>query len=294
MIHRSQTVLEDIEMLPARVVSLVPSVSDSLFAFGLSSKVVGITDYCPSPGPSATEPRRVGGTKNPDPDLIKDLSPDLVIANQEENDQENIEMLAEAGLEIWLTFPKSISTAMADLRIMARIFGLKHEALAILETLEKTYDWMRLADRSEPAPKFFCPIWEAKDQSWWMTFNDQTFAHAMLSLCGGTNAFTERERKYPLAADLGKTSPKLDKDRDTRYPRVLVEEVVQTNPEIVILPNEPYSFQEQDIKRISDMLAGTPAAENENIVLIDGRLITWPGIRMAHAFAELPRIFEII
>lgn len=294
MIHTSQSVLDEFETVPERVVSLVPSVSDSLFAFGLSSKVVGITEYCPSPEPSVSEPLRVGGTKNHDPGLIKNLSPDLVIANQEENDRAQIEMLAEAGLEIWLTFPKSVGMAIADLRIMARIFGLKNEALSILETLERTYEWMRLTDLSEEAPKFFCPIWEDKNQTWWMTFNDQTFTHDILSLCGGSNAFAERERQYPLAADLGKATPQMKENRDTRYPRVTIEEVKQANPDIVILPSEPYSFQAQDEKRIRDLLAATTAAENGNIVLVDGRLITWPGIRMAHAFAELPRIFETI
>ncbi|MCH7586585.1 MAG: ABC transporter substrate-binding protein [Chloroflexi bacterium] len=294
MIYTSQNVIDEFEALPERVVSLVPSVSDSLFALGLSSKVVGITDYCPSPDPSESEPRRVGGTKNPDPDLIKNLSPDLVIANQEENDRAQIDMLAEAGLKIWLTFPKSIDAAIVDLRILGRIFGLKQNALAILELLEKTYDWMRLANLGETAPKFFCPIWEDNKQTWWMTFNDQTFAHDILSLCGGVNAFAERERKYPLSADLGKTTPKMDKERDTRYPRVSMEEVVQSNPEIVILPSEPYTFREKDVKRISDLLSTTPAAQNGNIVLIDGRLITWHGVNMAHAFDELPRIFEIM
>ena len=93
---------------PKRVVSLVPSMTESLFDLGLGDVVVGITDYCIYPAELLKNLPRVGGTKDVSEDEILDLKPDFVIANQEENSRQLVEKLEAAGIRVWVTFPKSV------------------------------------------------------------------------------------------------------------------------------------------------------------------------------------------
>ena len=123
---------------------------------------------------------------------------------------------------------------------------------------------------------------------WMMTFNFQTYMSDVLAKCGGMNVFSGRMRRYPLDADLGLADPVEAGDRDTRYPRVTLDEIRQAAPEIILLPSEPYEFGEDDIPQIKEWLADTPAVRDDRVHLIDGSLLTWPGTRLARALADLP------
>src|SRR5215813_10122637 len=92
---------------PRRVVSLVPSVTESLFDLNLGDRLIAITDYCVYPEAGVARLPRIGGTKNPDVGRIINLSPDLVIANQEENRKEDVLALQEAGIPVWVMFPRT-------------------------------------------------------------------------------------------------------------------------------------------------------------------------------------------
>jgi ABC-type hemin transport system substrate-binding protein len=125
-----------------------------------------------------------------------------------------------------------------------------------------------------------------------MTFNQDTYAHNLLTCCGGDNVFSERERRYPLEADIGGVDAEEPGDRDLRYPRVSIGEIIAARPDLILLPDEPYAFGSQDLIEVSDQLAETPAASKNQIHLVDGRLITWHGIKIAEAIGVLPRYFQ--
>lgn len=99
-----------IDFVPQRVVSLVPSLTESLFELNLGGRVVGVTDYCIYPESAKALPK-VGGTKNPDLEKIKALQPDLVMLNSEENRREDAEALQAAGIPIWVTQPETVRDA---------------------------------------------------------------------------------------------------------------------------------------------------------------------------------------
>ena len=92
---------------PQRIVSLVPSITESLFALGLGERVVGVTEWCVHPADGVAPLPKLGGTKNPDLDGVADLRPDLVIANREENTRRALEHLEAAGLSVWVTYPRT-------------------------------------------------------------------------------------------------------------------------------------------------------------------------------------------
>lgn len=266
-----------------RVVSLVPSITESLFELGLGDSVVGITDYCIHPVEALAGLPRIGGTKNPNLPAIIALQPEVVFANQEENTQAAVEGLRAAGVNVVLHFPQTVEQALADLASIAALFGRPAAQQHVAQLAEQVAAARRLA----PQPLCtFVPVWfEEGDPQWWMTLNQHTFTHDVLALCGFHNVFAQRQRRYPLAADLGRQAPKPAEGRDTRYPRVTAAEIAAAQPEAALLPSEPYAFTAADAQRLADALGGQLPAER--IHLVDGSLLTWPGTRLGQAIQAL-------
>lgn len=285
-----------LDRAPRRVVSLVPSVTESLFDLGVGDRLVGITDYCIHPASKVTGLLKIGGTKNPDLKKIKAALPDLIIANQEENRKEDVEALQAEGFKVWVTFPRTMREAIDLLWATIRVFRVPMigQRLSVLET---TYEWASLAAENMTPVSVFCPIWREPraDEGpvrWWMTINRETYTHDVLRVCGGANVFADRDRRYPLAADLDQTrAVATDPERDRRYPRVTPEEVAARAPEVILLPSEPYPFDEADLAAFA-AFPEIPAVKNNRLHLVDGSLFTWPGTRLALALADLPALLQ--
>ena len=281
---------------PQRVVSLVPSVTGSLFDLGLGGRVVGVTDYCVYPPAGVAALPKVGGTKNPDCGQILALRPDLVLANWEENQRATVETLQTAGVPVWVSFPRTVRGALDLLWALIGLFEAPHLGRA-LDALERSVEWAEAATAAEPVP-VFCPIWrepaaEAGPAAWWMTVNQATYVHDVLRLCGAANVFAGRERRYPLAADLDSAAPAEPPapGRDTRYPRVTPAEVAALAPRVILLPSEPYLFGLADLAAF-DPWPEMPAVASGRIHLVDGSALTWPGTRLGAALADLPALIH--
>jgi len=280
---------------PQRVVSLVPSLTESLFDLGLDSALVGVTDYCVYPKEGVARLEKVGGTRNPRLETIIALKPDLVMANWEENTRQAVETLEAAGLPVWVTFPRSVGESMDVLWKLAELFR-SQAARVRLQTLEMTLDWAVQAAAELRPVRYFCPIWYDETeagQPWWMTFNSRTYCHDLLRILGGENVFADRQRRYPLAADLGPEPPEDPGERDTRYPRLALDEIRQAQPEVILLPDEPFKFDETHPSLLQDWLAGTPAVQQGRVHLVEGSLITWHGTRLARALRELSPLLDL-
>ena len=122
-----------------------------------------------------------------------------------------------------------------------------------------------------------------------MTINEDTYVHDVLRVCGGDNIFAQRQRRFPLAADLGQqpeTTGERYTERDRRYPRITLEEMAALHPEVILLPDEPYVFSEADV---ADFLPfpKVPAVHDGRIFLIDGKMVSWYGPRVGHSLRTL-------
>jgi ABC-type Fe3+-hydroxamate transport system substrate-binding protein len=273
---------------PTRVVSLVPSDTLNVAALGCAVALVGRTDYCELPADVVAQLPSVGGTKNPRVDAICDLSPDLVLANQEENTRGDLEELARRGVRVYVAFPRRVAEGLSHLARLARIFRVEGDA-GVKDLFRSGYEALRDAERSRARPvRTFCPIWMKP----LMTIHGDTFISDMLDLCGAVNVFADRERRYPLAADLGQ-APALPPDetagRDTRYPRVTVEEVVARAPELVLLPDEPHPFSEQDADEFRAL--DIPAARSGAVVRTGGKDLCWYGVQSVEG---IPRLRSLV
>lgn len=278
---------------PRRVVSLVPSMTESLFDLGLGAALVGITDYCIHPARELEKLPRLGGPKNPRVNDIAALRPELVLANWEENTRQAIDGLQAEGIPVWVTCPQTVQGSLEVLRELASLFH-SPEAARRVDSLEKAVERAVGAARdSQKGARYFCPIWFSRTEPWWMTFNGRTYCSDLLAVLGGDNIFARRERRYPLAADLGQEAAKDPGERDTRYPRVSLEEILAGDPQVILLPDEPYAFGEHSRQEICELLAETKAVRSGRVYLVDGSLITWHGTRLARALQELPPILRL-
>jgi ABC-type Fe3+-hydroxamate transport system substrate-binding protein len=273
---------------PQRVVSLVPSITESLFDLNLGERLIAITDYCVYPEAGVAGLPHIGGTKNPNVGQIIALKPDMVIANAEENRREDIDSLRQAGVAVWVTFPRTVADAINLLWNIMQVFD---DATMVprVRLIEQTMDWVQGISRAneDHPPRVFVPIWLDP----LMTFNADTYSHDLLRVCGGLNVFAERQRKYPLKADLGVGQPYPPdqiEGRDTRYPRITLEEVEAAQPDVILLPSEPFQFTEAHVPIFAGL--DVPAARSNRIHLIDGSLLTWHGTRLAHALNAIPSL----
>ncbi len=268
---------------PERIVSLVPSDTLTIAALGCGGRLVGRTDYCELPPEVAALPA-VGGTKNPKIDAILALSPDLVVANQEENTRGDLEKLAQANIRVFIAFPKRVADGIAHMARLARILDVARDPGA-MSLVKEGYENLRAADAARaslrPVPTF-CPIWMKP----LMTIHGATFISDMLALCGAENVFAGRERRYPLAADLGASERRVEAaGRDTRYPRITLDEVVERRPELILLPSEPHPFSEDDATTFRAL--DTPASARDAVAFVDGKDICWYGARSVDGIQRL-------
>ncbi len=278
-----------------RIVSAVPSDTYNLFELGAGERIVGRTRYCVEPAADVASIPEIGGTKDLDIDAIVALAPDVVIANQEENSEGDIVKLEDAGLKVYVSFPKRVAQGLAHLGRLAKLLGFDRDPQAgarAKRVIQEGYHTLRAAEakRATLRPlRAFLPIWADP----LMTANKDTFLSDALDLAGAVNVFAERDRKYPLAADLGAARPlppERVQGRDTRYPRVTLDEVVAMAPEIVLLPDEPHPFTEADAQRFRDL--DIPASRAGAVVFCDGKDTMWYGARALTGIARLTALVD--
>ncbi len=270
-----------IDASPARrVVSLVPSETESVVALAGVGRLVGRTEYCEEPAGVVEAVPTVGGTKDVDVDAVIARAPDLVLANQEENTRRDVERLIDAGLRVHVSFPCTVDAAVAYLDVLARLLGVAAPPPA--STAPASTATASIAAFDAGRPRVFVPIWRDP----WMSFDRRTYASDLLRCAGLDNVLAERARRYPLAADVAGATPIDPGARDTRYPRLSVDEIRATAPRLVLLPDEPFRF---DASHVEEVRGWGLDAE---VRLVSGKDLFWYGVRTAPALAALRRLAD--
>jgi ABC-type Fe3+-hydroxamate transport system substrate-binding protein len=269
-----------LEREPERVVSLVPSDSYNLVLLGAGPRLVGRTAYCVEPAADLETVTVVGGTKNADVERVIALEPDLVIANQEENRRHDIDALERAGVPVLLSFPTTVAAGLDHVVRLAALFPSCAE-LSAPPLAEATATLERRQAVDEPPIATFVPIWMDP----LMTIHGDTFISDALALAGGCNVFADRERRYPLAADLGEREAVASEGRDLRYPRVTFDEVVARAPDLVLLPDEPHEFSAAD----AEVFRALPMAPL-GVHFCNGRDLMWYGLRAVEGLERIARL----
>ncbi|MEU6163992.1 helical backbone metal receptor [Streptomyces tanashiensis] len=230
-----------------RVVSLVPSLTEAV-AVTAPGLLVGATDWCSQP--AGLDVVRVGGTKNPDAAAIAALRPDLVLANEEENRAPDLAALRALGLDVLVTEIRTLGQGLRELERVLAACGAPRRP-RWLDEAEAAWE---AVDPLGPLTAVV-PIWRRP----WMVLGRDTFAGDMLARLGVRNLYAGHPE---------------------RYPRLTLDELRATGPDLVVLPDEPYRFTRDDGP---EAFPGTAAA------LVDGRMLTWYGPSLAEAPRALAR-----
>ncbi|MGH7948751.1 MAG: helical backbone metal receptor [Candidatus Binataceae bacterium] len=246
---------------PGRIVSLVPSWTETLFALGFEREVVGVTRFCTEPADRVSTLARVGGTKNPDIAAINGLEPDLVIANAEENRREDVERLRAGGIAVFTTYPRTIAQAVESILRLGQVLARTSQADALAREVVRSVSaieagigvWSKIRLRT------FCPIWKNP----WMAFNADTYAHDVLRMLGFNNVF----------ASAGE-----------RYPATTLDDALGRRPDVILLPDEPYVFDDGDVEEIKAQL---PAPVSRRVLIVSGRDLHWYGVHMVNGLRSL-------
>ena len=252
--------------MPARrIVSLIPSITEILFAIGAGDRVVGCTIYCTEPPEGVATKTRVGGEKNPRLDVIRELDPDLVIANVEENVREHVDTLRAWGIPVHVIYPRTVADGIRLVGELGALLEVGGPARGLEAELQARYDQVRAATVGRRPRRVFCPIWRRP----YMTINRDTYIHDMLAVSGGANVFG---------------------DEPGRYPEVSLEQVAAADPEVILLPDEPYRFRRPHVADFAPF-PDLRAVRDGRIHLVDGKLLSWYGPRIAEALRVLPPLF---
>lgn len=243
-------------LVPKRIVSLVPSVTQTLFDLGLDKEVVGITKFCIHPEAWFRTKKRVGGTKNVNIDLIKDLYPDLVIANKEENVAEQVNQLA-VFTNIWLTDIETLNDGLQMIEDAGEILGMQVAGKHLSESIRGGFDSIIPINRQLRAVYL---IWRKP----YMAVGGDTFIHDMMLHIGLINVVSNRRR----------------------YPELSLDALQQLNPDLVLLSSEPYPFKEKHLTELASYLP------NARITLVDGEMFSWYGSHMKYVPAYFSHLSQ--
>ena len=233
---------------PQTIVSLVPSQTEFLYHLGLAKEVAAITKFCVHPKEWFQTKTRIGGTKQLHLDKIKQLKPDLIIANKEENVKEQVEELAKE-FPVWISDVHDIATAVDMMLQIGSITGRKEKAIEISNKIQTGFS--ELSTINFPPLRTAYLIWREP----YMTIGKDTFIHQMLNHIGLDNVFKAQ----------------------TRYPQITTAQLQAAKPDLLLLSSEPYPFGQKHIDELQPYLPDT------KIVLADGEMFSWYGSRLLQA-----------
>ncbi|WEF30650.1 helical backbone metal receptor [Pseudoduganella chitinolytica] len=237
----------------ARIVSLVPSITELLCDLGLAKQLVGRTGFCIHPADVVREIPKIGGTKDVNLDKIRKLAPTHLVVNIDENEKPTVDRLAEFVPHIVVTHPLLPEDNLPLARLLGGIFNADERADAWCREFEAALAALRAAPKGPPQCVLYC-IW----QDPWMTVSQDTYIAAML-------------------AELGWTVPALG---DVRYPRFEWNDALLAQVDLVLLSSEPYRFTEAHVDALERQI-GKP------VLLVDGEMMSWYGSRALHGVRYL-------
>jgi ABC-type Fe3+-hydroxamate transport system substrate-binding protein len=227
---------------PQRIISIVPSQTELLADLGLGDRVVGITKFCVHPTEWFREKTRVGGTKTVNIAKALALHPDLIIANKEENDREQVEALSKY-CPVYTSDVKTLEDALEMIGQVGKLTGTEEKAADLSQRIQAHFF---LPDISLKRAAYL--IWRKP----YMVAGGDTFIHDMLPYAGFSNVFGDKKR----------------------YPECNALELAEANPEYILLSSEPFPFKEKHVAELAEI------CPNAVIQMVDGEMYSWYGSRL--------------
>lgn len=234
----------------ARIVSLVPSITELLFALELQERLVGRTTFCIHPAPRVERVARLGGTKTVSLEKLERVKPSHVIVNVDENRKEDVDAIAAMGCEIVVTHPIEPEDNLRLFRLLGAMFQRRRLAERLCADFERAHASLIESITPLKPRKVLYLIWRDP----WMTISEDTYISRTLGLAklrtvGGLN--------------------------DVRYPEVTFNDTLMAGVEFVLLSTEPFPFKQKHLAEVRSLTA--PWAPR--VEMIDAEMVSWYGVR---------------
>ncbi|MFN8278128.1 MAG: helical backbone metal receptor [Chitinophagales bacterium] len=243
----------NLPLMPQRIISLVPSQTEWLLDLGLSSQVIGITRYCLYPENLVRNKTIVGGTKHLNFEVIRQLQPDLIIGNKEENDKIQINEL-EQQFPVWMSDITRIEDAYQMMEAIAEITGKKAHAAVLMQEVTEALKKVKNCLKGKRVAYI---IWRKP----YMAVGKQTYINSLLEWMGAENVFLHQPR----------------------YPTFNLLDLKALQPDYIMLSSEPYAFSEKHFDEFREA-----AGAYSEVCLVDGERMSWYGSRMRYLINPLP------
>ena len=251
------------EKTPKRIISLVPSISELLYDLNLEERLIGITKFCVHPAHFKHTITQVGGTKKVKIDKIKELAPEIVLCNKEENTPEIVEELSKFT-QVYVCDIKSINDSKRYITNLGYILNRRTESNLLNQKID-----LKLAEFNNyivGKEEITCSymIWSNP----WMAAGNNTFINSLLELNKFKNIYSNKEELYPEI--------ELKKIR------------LEGDPEVVFLSSEPFPFKDEHAFELGRF------THHAKVVFVDGEMFSWFGSRLLKAFDYFKQVRERI
>ncbi len=235
--------------VPKKIVSLVPSITYLLYVLGLEKAIAGITRFCKHPPHFKKQKIIIGGTNDVKYDKIAGLNPDIILGNKEDNIKEVIWELQKIA-PVYVSDVSNLEENEKLITDYGIIFNREKAAQQLIDEIRTAQKTCNYADKPLKRAVYF--VWKQP----WMTVGGDTFINYMMQLAGFENVFENKKR----------------------YPKIDLKDLQEINPEVILLPSEPYRFKEKEQSFLQELFPGAC------ILLVEGEAFTWFGAYPLQAF----------
>lgn len=253
-----------IDRVPQRIVSHVPSITETLFALGLGDRVVGVSDYCDYPEEAKLKPS-IGDYFNPSLEPIVALEPDLVLTD---GHSESIKGLEALGITFFVIDPKDIDGILKDIELLGKITGVEKEARALVSEMNGSL--AQIASRAEDAPRvrvFY--VFDATDLNNPWTAGPGSFVDALITMAGGENIAAQSQGAWVQFS---------------------IEQLVSANPEIIMVDTiHGTAIISEEELRAHPAWREITAVKQGKIYMVNGDLVNRSGPRIIQGLEEIAR-----
>ena len=238
---------------PRRIISLAPSITETLFALGLDSSIVGVTDYCDFPEP-AKHRVKIGGILNPNIERILSLQPDLILMSGSGNMRSDYDKLTAAGLAVFVSHPQSIDGVFKSIGDLGLLTSRKPTADSILSQLRHRRDDLirKAAPLKKPTVLMLLSVNPI------VAVGPGTFLDELIFVARGENIAHGSSTAYPLLSR---------------------EEILRRQPEVILTTND-IARSPLDVLGHYPEWKTLPAIRDKHVVIIDASIVSRPGPRI--------------
>jgi len=257
----------NIDKVPQRIVSHVPSITETLFALGLEERVVGVSDYCNYPEEAKLKPS-VGDYFNPSIERIVALEPDLVLTD---GHSQNINGLEALGITFFVIDPKDIDGILKDIELLGKITGVEKKAKALVSEMNSSL--AQVISQAEGAPKvrvFY--VFDATDLNNPWTAGPGSFVDSLITMAGGENIAAKAQEAWVQFS---------------------IEQLVSSDPEIIMIDaSHGTAVVSKEELRAHPAWQGISAVKLGRIQIVDGDLVNRSGPRIIQGLEEIAKIIH--